>query len=90
MSDDGGGDQAAEIESLRTKLALLQQIQTLQAQTGLAPNVPDDHQLQRHAAVPTPKNVKPPEGRYNMSLSEYRTYAKDCIDYKTLTRYTDK
>ena len=90
MSDDGGGDQAAEIESLRTKLALLQQIQTLQAQTGLAPNVPDDHQLQRHAAVPTPKNVKPPEGRYNMSLSEYRTYAKDCVDYKTLTRYTDE
>ncbi len=78
----------AEVAALRTKLALLQQIQQLQNATGLGPTVPQQVQVQ--TAMPTPKNVKPPEGRYNMSLLEFRTYAKDCMDYKTLTRYTDE
>ena len=68
----------AELLALREKVQLLEQIQTLQNAVGMT---------QGHATVP--KNVKVPEGRYNMSLSEYRTYAKDCVDYKTLTGLND-
>ena len=31
------------------------------------------------------KNGKVPEGRYSMSLSEFRTFKKDCIDYAKLS-----
>ena len=67
----------AELTNLREKLALLQQIQALQGRVGATTT----------AAVP--KNVKVPEGRYNMSLSEYKTYSRDCTDYRTLTNQTD-
>ena len=36
------------------------------------------------------RQVKVPEGRYHMSLTEYRTYRKDCRDYVFLTQYTDQ
>ena len=36
------------------------------------------------------RNVKVPEGRYSMSLAEFRTYRKDCLDYKKLTKYNDE
>ncbi len=81
----GAGVEDGKMQALREKLALLQQIQTLQGQVGLAP--PQQQQQQQQTAVP--KNVKVPEGRYNMSLAEFRTFAKDCTDYKTLTRLTD-
>ena len=35
------------------------------------------------------RNVKVPEGRYDMDPNEYRTFAKDCRDYKKLTGYND-
>ncbi len=81
--DNAVGAEDAEVRALREKLALLQQIQQLQGQVGLTPAPQQTH----HTAVP--KNVKVPEGRYTMSLSEFRTYSRDCIDYKTLTGYTD-
>ena len=85
MSDagDGNGAQAADAElvALREKLALLQQIQTLQGQ--VVPNA------QPRPTTAVPKNVKVPEGRYTMSLSEFKTYSRDCVDYKTLTGLTD-
>ena len=55
-----------EVVTLREKLQLMQQIQTLTAQ------------------ISTPLGAKPamrvkvPEGSYNMSPTEYRTYVKDC------------
>ena len=36
------------------------------------------------------RNVKVPEGRYSMSLAEFRTYRKDCLDYKKLIKYSDE
>ena len=39
-------------------------------------------------ATPVPstvKNVKVPEGRLDMNPNEFRTFAKDCRDYKKLT-----
>ena len=73
-AEDAGAAENAELLALREKVQLLQQIKDLQNAVGMP---------QGHATVP--KNVKVPEGRYNMSLSEYRTYAMDCVDYKTLT-----
>ena len=36
------------------------------------------------------KQVNESEGRYNMTLQEYRTFKKDCTDYKKLTNYSDE
>ena len=72
-----------DLQALREKVALLEQIRVLQGQVGLAPTQPS---LQNTAV---PKNVKVPEGRYTMSLAEYRTYSRDCTDYKALCGYTD-
>ena len=72
------GEQDAELLALREKVQLLQQIQNLQNAVALP-----------LGQATVPKNVKVPEGRYTMSLSEYRTYSKDCIDYKTLTGLND-
>ena len=54
-----------DLQALREKVALLEQIRVLQGQVGLAPTQPS---LQNTAV---PKNVKVPEGRYTMSLAEY-------------------
>ena len=35
------------------------------------------------------KNVKVPEGHLDMNPNEFRTYSKDCRDYKKLTGYSD-
>ena len=70
----------AELVALQEKLRVMQQIQTLQAQLTVG-------QTQPAAQV---RNVKVPEGKYNMSMSEYRTYAKDCKSYQTLTSYDDR
>ena len=35
------------------------------------------------------KNVKCPEGRYDMNANDFRTFSKDCRDYKKLTNYSD-
>ena len=81
-----------ELADLQAKLDLMKQIQELQIQLGMAPatltpSVPT-------AVVPAihnnaVKNVKVPEGRYNMSLAEFRTYSNDCHAYRTLTKYED-
>ena len=66
-----------ELADLQAKLDLMKQIQELQIQLGMAPatltpSVPT-------AVVPAihnnaVKNVKVPEGQYNMSLAGFRTY----------------
>ena len=77
--------QQNELQALREKLEIMRQIQQLQHDIGLAP--PPTRSTQVSSAIP--KNIKVPEGRYNMSLAEFRTYKRDCIDYKTLTGYND-
>ena len=71
------------IQELQTKLALLQQIQELQAAIGYTPPATS------HPRSAIPQNIKVPEGRYTMSLSEFLTYSKGCLDYKNLSGYTD-
>lgn len=64
------------------------QMQAMQLQTQMMNNGNPRHPTLADAAVT--RQVKVPEGRYNMSLSEFRTYRKDCLDYQTLTGYTNK
>ena len=50
-------------------------------------------QVQQHTnstlAMSTIKQVKIPEGRYNMNANEFKSFRKDCTDYKKLTNYSD-
>ena len=80
------------VEELQTKLDILQQIKTLHAQLGIHPpaapaptTLPGNPQPAMHHM----KNVKVPEGRYNMSLAEFRTFSTDCRSYLKLTNLTD-
>ena len=66
-----------EMENLRQKLELLRQIQALNAEM----NTP-------HVTKPA-MHVRVPEGSYNVSPTEYRTYMKDCKSYLTLTQLSD-
>ena len=71
------GQAGDEVETLRQKLTLLQQIETLQVR------------LNNPSGTKPAMYVKVPEGRYNMSPTEYRTYVNDCLSYHELTRMTD-
>ena len=68
-----------KLTQLREKLALMQQINDLQTQ-----------QLQTNTMAIPVNNVKVPEGRYTMSLSDLKMYTRDCFDYQTLINYTDR
>ena len=59
--------------------ALQEQLTTLQAATQ--PVVPN---------IKPMKNVKVPEGLYNMSSADFRTYHKDILDYQLLTQCSDR
>ena len=96
MTDDGAAahvglqpEHDAELIQLQAKLDIMKQIQALQQQidnTNIT-NQNDGTPVPRNAQV---KNVKVPEGRYHMSISEYRTDIMDCIAYRTLTGYSDE
>ena len=64
------------------KLELMQQIHALQLQ--LNAGVSGDPSRTQPAM-----SVKVPEGSYNMSPKEFRTYKKDCSTYRTLTGLPD-
>ena len=71
-----------------TQLQMMQlqiQQQQLQQQTANSANIT--------TATPVSsivKNVKVPEGRLDMNPNEFRTFSKDCRDYKKLTNYSDE
>lgn len=82
----------AENESMQKQIADMQKLLQLQLQA-----MQNQTQMQMQNPVRSPtlvnsqvKQVNVPEGRYNMTLQEYRTYKKDCIDYKKLTNYSDE
>ena len=66
-----------EIADLRAKLDIMLQIQALQGQ------------LSTPGATRPAMRVKVPQGSYNMSPTEYRTYRKDCMSYRQLTKMSD-
>ena len=57
-------------------------IEKIQGKNGTSPRNAHD--------IKSIKNVKVPEGTYTMSLSDYRTYRKDILDFHVLTQYTDR
>ena len=80
----GNVDVQQQLREMQNLMNLQMQAMQLQSQMFNNPRHPT------LAAASITRQVKVPEGRYNMSLSEFRTYRKDCLDYQTLTGYTNK
>lgn len=87
----------ASPQTLQEQMADLQklvslQLQTMNLQTQLINNATQPiATLQPALTAPTRvPNVKAPEGHYEMNHTEFRTYKKDCLDFKKLTQYSDE
>ena len=80
----GGGPSALnfaqQMKDMEKLMDLQLQTMRMQMQRGVTSQV--------HNALA--KQVQVPEGKYSMSLSEFRTYRKDCTDFQKLTGYTDQ
>ena len=93
MENGEGNDLQTQINELQKLVQL--QVQAMQMQTQMLAQQNEQSLRSRTLATSTTatstgiREVKVPDGHYNMNLSEYRTYCKDCRDYKTLTNYTD-
>ena len=86
-------DSKSAIEKMQNQLSEMQklvelQAQTMSLQTQLLQSLPNrsESAMSSHHV----KQVKCPEGRYDMTPAEFRSYKQDCIDYKKLTRYTEQ
>ena len=75
------------MESLQKMMML--QLQVMQAQTQAQAQQVQSTQNPHSGPALTMRNTKVPEGRYDMSSAEYRSFVKDVEDYKTLTQLTD-
>ena len=81
------------IAQVQNQLSELQKLVELQAQAmSLQTQLLQNVQSNSNTAVSSHhvRQVKCPEGRYNMTPAEFRSYKQDCIDYKKLTRYSDQ
>ena len=93
MENGEGNDLQTQINELQKLVQL--QVQAMQMQTQMLAKQNEQSLRSRTLVTSTTatstdvRQVKVPDGHYNMNLSEYRTYCKDCRDYKTLTNYTD-
>ena len=76
----------AELDRLREKLQILQQIQQLQGQL----NPTHNEGVAGSSGTQPAMRVKPPVGSYSMTPAEYRSYKKDCTSFKKLTNLTDE
>ena len=83
-----------QMEMMRMQMQQQQQQNTANAAAATAAaaaatnaTAPTNNTMATPAMV---KNVKVPEGRHDMNPNEFRTFAKDCRDYKKLTSYTDE
>ena len=84
VSQENESTEPVTMETLQKMMML--QLQVMQAQTQALSA--SQNPLVGPAAL-TMKNTKVPEGRYDMSAAEYRTFVKDVEDYKVLTQLTD-
>ena len=77
-----------------TKIVEMQvQAMTLQSQmmsASASPGMSSHGTLSSHSQQTGLRQVKVPEGQYNMNPGEFRTYKKDCLDYKKLTQFTNE
>ena len=82
-----------QIDDMQKLLATQLQIMQLQTQqSSSASSSSGINQTPNHneSMAMHLKNVKIPNGRYDMNSNEFRTYKKDCVDYKKLTHCTDE
>ena len=87
MSEDQGAT-ASALEQMKTMQKLMEtQMQMMQLQ--LQQNNVGNQQTTGMAVPASVKNVTVPEGRYDMNSNDYRTFSKDCRDYKKLTNYSN-
>ena len=97
MSDDEDNQDGAKATSKKVDMMqqqmidmqkmMIEQMKTIQLQAQLMQQAP----LQPLAiSSNVVRQVKVPEGSYNMSVAEFRTFRKDCMDYKILTHYTNQ
>ena len=73
-----------------TKIVEMQvQAMTLQSQmmsASASPGMSSHGTLSSHSQQTGLRQVKVPEGLYNMNPGEFRTYRKDCLGYKIYKR----
>ena len=87
MADE---DSKSAIEKMQNQLPEMQKLVELQAQTmslktQLLQSLPN-----RSESAMSSHHVKCPEGRYDITPAEFRSYKQDCIDYKKLKRYSEQ
>ena len=63
---------------------------TLQSQMMSTPGMSSHGTLSSHSQQIGLIQIKVLEGLYNMNPCEFRTYRKDCLDYKKLTQFTNE
>ena len=95
--EDVASNPLLQMESMQklmeTQIQMLQlQLQQNNITAGTSINNPSNIGLGDEMAMPVSivKNVKVPEGRYDMNSNEFRTFRKDCHHYKKLTQYSDE
>ena len=87
--DDQLDAESMQQQFLQIQQLMMEQMKTIQFQTQMI----QQQQTPNESRLTIPSNiarqVKVPQGNYNMSPCDYRTYRKDCIDYKKLTQNSD-
>ena len=90
------GDEDAKLQQMQAMQKMMEtQLEMMkiqmQQQTLNPPQQPttnNDGAMAAPAAIV--KNIKVPEGKHDMNPNEFRTFSKDCRDYKKLTKYSDE
>ena len=88
MTEHEGGTGASTMQKQLDDMQKLlsTQLQIIQLSQAASNNL--NHQAPQAAS--TVKRIDTPSARYDMSAHEFRTYKKDCIDFKKLTGYSDE
>ena len=75
-----------QINDLQKIVALQMQVMEMHTKTIADPSLRSTPTMSSQQV----KNIKAPEGRYDMSTAEFRMYSKDCRDFMKLTQFTDE
>ena len=75
-----------QINDLQQLVALQMQVMEMHTKTIADPSLRSTPTISSQQV----KNVKAPEGRYDMSTAEFRMYSKDCHDFMKLTQFTNE
>ena len=90
--NDNENDTSSQVDAMQKQLLdmqklIMEQMKTMQLQAQMMQQAPLQSMATSSNVV---RQVKVPEGIYSTSTAEFRTYRKDCMDYQTLTGYTEK